>query len=41
MEGIKFVNLVQTNRDIRGNGSLLIPVDNAPVCNTSFLAADT
>ena len=46
MEGIKYVNLIEIGPvviEIRGveNGKLAVPVNNALVRHTAFLAADT
>ena len=46
MEGIKFVNLIETGPvviEIQGveNGELAVPVNNTLVSHTAFLAADT
>ena len=45
MEGIKYVNLIEIGLvviEIRGaeNGKLVVPVNNALVSHTAFLAAD-
>ena len=46
MEGIKYVNLMETGPvviEIQGveNSKLVVPVNNALVHHTAFLAADT
>ena len=46
MDGIKLINLVQTNpvvTKMQGieSGNLMVPVNNALVCGMSFLVADT